>query len=435
MSFLSKHYEKIVLASFLLIFIVALVYLITVFSKSTEITEKDLILVQREPDYQRKFSESGDENAEEGKKQYAHLKNLSKSQSWNKSVNRNPNSPVATDLLIPIQAARCPKCHKIIPSIYFEKKEKCILCGSKLEKLKKVEVDQSGKDSDNDGMPDIFEAQNGLNPQLASDKMEDKDEDGYPNFIEFKAKTKIGDPLSHPPLAERLALVKIKKNRIPLLLYNVMRNGSEDKTKWLAQIKIRDRRGRWKSEFKKIGQTLKLGKDIFKITDINFKEKEQFDKRLRQPVKKNVSEITILNTLNEKDGPVIVSIKKVAYENMKKIYIQDMVSEKRFILQVGDTFTDGNEIIGTQKYKVISANEKKEKDGSKNEFVVIQTVTKDGKPGKEFEIKKKSALNTQIEEITGQEATKPERNMIDPMMDPMMMPPGTKKTRPGFNRE
>ena len=42
MGFLYKHYEKIILAFFLLVFVSALVYLIMVFSQSHEISEDDL---------------------------------------------------------------------------------------------------------------------------------------------------------------------------------------------------------------------------------------------------------------------------------------------------------------------------------------------------------------------------------------------------------
>ena len=41
------------------------------------------------------------------------------------------------------------------------------------------------KDSDNDGMPDVWEAKNGLNPKDASDAVKDKNNDGYTNIEEY----------------------------------------------------------------------------------------------------------------------------------------------------------------------------------------------------------------------------------------------------------
>ena len=54
-------------------------------------------------------------------------------------------------------------------------------------------------DDDNDGMPDIWEVEYGLNP-LADDASEDADDDGYSNIKEYKANTDPTDPNSHPEL-------------------------------------------------------------------------------------------------------------------------------------------------------------------------------------------------------------------------------------------
>lgn len=420
MSFLGKHYEKIILAAFLLIFIVSLVYLITVFSKSKETTEADLRVVIRKADYQKKFNESGDEELTEGQKpKYAALANLSKSQSWNKSENRNQESPVFTDLMVPFKAARCPGCEKIIPSIYFDKKEKCILCGAKLEEIVEVAKTTGDEDFDKDGMPDMFERQNGLNFDDASDKMTDKDEDGFPNFIEYKAKTKVNDVKSHPSLAQRLYLEGIKRKKIPMMLFNVMKNNSEDKEKWLVQIKVLDKRNKWTSKFIKLDETLKLDeKDIFKITDIIFKEEEKFNKRLNRPMKTNVSEIIIQNTVNQEDKPIAVKMKTQVYENLARIYLKDFVSEKTYHVKLGDSFTVGDSLLGTEKFTVVPNENVKDQDKA-------QTVTIQDEKGKKYTIGKESALQKQINIINdiqpaGEQAIGP----ADPRTRRMDMQPG-----------
>ncbi len=52
-------------------------------------------------------------------------------------------------------------------------------------------------DSDNDGMPDGYEVTNGLNP-LVDDSLEDKDGDRIPNIFEYRHQTAANDPASKP---------------------------------------------------------------------------------------------------------------------------------------------------------------------------------------------------------------------------------------------
>jgi len=425
LSFLGKHYEKIILATFLLIFILALVYLITVFSKSKETTEADLRVVRREADYKQNFNESGEEVVNDVKKaKYAVLENLGKSQTWNRSENRNPDSPAFTKLLVPFKAARCRHCEKIIPSVYFGKDGDCILCGGKLEEIIETEKPPDDNvDKDGDGMPDMFERQNELNPLDASDKMVDKDADGFPNFIEYEAKTKIDDAKSHPPIADRLYLVRIKRKKLPLQLWNVQVHSKEDKSKWLIQIKIQDKRRRWKSEFPKLGATLKLGKGMYKIIDVIYKTEEKFDKRLGAPRVTNTSEIIIQNTVKEGDKPITVRIKRNVYENLARITLKDYCTNKTYNVKVGDTFTAGDSEIGMEKYTVVSIDKTK----GKTKSIIIED-----EKGKKFIVPRKSALETKIDalnEADGKKTIKPGPDgfdRFDPRMENIDLPPGPK---------
>jgi len=390
-----KHYEKIILAAFLLIFISALIYLIMVFSKSTEINEDDLTLIRRSADYNSKFDELGNESVKKDKdKKYAFLKQLDTQQVWTKTINKNTNSPVSTDLMDPIPAARCPKCKKIIPLIYFKNNDKCILCGAELHPTKKIKVDAGTEDKDGDLIPDMWESLHKMNPDSADDKMKDKDDDAYANYIEYSAdpQTNPDDSTSHPPLAWRLSLRGVKQTKIPLLLFNVMKNNSEDKTKWLVQIKIKDRRKRWKSVFVKLDADIKLGKNLYKIKDIIFEEKEKYNPKLKQPMRMNVSRIIIQNTVNDSDTPITVHMKQNVYENLVKIRLTDFFNEKRYTVKEGDTLVAGDDIVGREKYKIIA------RDGKKS--VTIKDVSNDKKDGKEFIIRKKSILKQKVEGIT-----------------------------------
>jgi len=51
----------------------------------------------------------------------------------------------------------------------------------------------TSKDSDDDGMPDWWEYETGLNPQNASDAQEDLDEDGLSNLEEYTYQTNLGE--------------------------------------------------------------------------------------------------------------------------------------------------------------------------------------------------------------------------------------------------
>lgn len=58
--------------------------------------------------------------------------------------------------------------------------------------------DSLDEDDDNDGMPDSWELQYGLNPRDASDALLDSDGDGFTNLQEFQQGTKPNDPSDYP---------------------------------------------------------------------------------------------------------------------------------------------------------------------------------------------------------------------------------------------
>jgi len=416
LNFLSKHYEKIVLALFLLVFVFSLVYLIVVFSKSTEITEADLRVRPEGSEYELIFDEAGNENVPEDEKpKYAVLKELGNEPIWKKSQKRDKNDEIATDLLIPFVAARCQGCHKIIPSISYTKK-KCPLCNAVLDAIKEKPQDDGSGDTDGDGMSDVYEAAHGLNLRNPGDKWEDLDADGFPNFTEFKAKTKPNDAKSHPPLADRLKLLRFVRKRLMIKLVNVQTNGEKDKSKWIVHVKLRKKR-KWRLVFKNIGDNLTLdskGLEVYEIKDVIYKMKEVFDKNLGQPMPKNFSVIILQNAMDKSDKPIRVRIGRAIYANKVVSVLEDTLTTKRFAVKEGGHFTVGNVATGRETYTIVSLNRKRKiKDSS----VVVEN-----KKGEKFTIESKSKLE-KILEAANVDATKTRKAAPAPgmMEDPAML--------------
>ena len=369
MGFLYKHYEKIILALFLIVFVMALIYLIMVFSQSKEITEEDLKIHPEGADYTRIFDDKGKEIVQKGDQpKYAELKNLAKSEKWIASTKRNPASLDYSDLMIPFKAARCEKCMKLIPCVAFKNKE-CPICHQDPGKVRKEQVESTELDKDKDGIPDLVERKLKLDPSDPADAWTDLDNDGFPNITEYKAKTDLIDPKSHPALANRLALIGIKRKKLSLKLVNVKKDGT-DKKNWIIQVKVPGRRGRWTTEFKRIGETLKLdsrGRDIYTITDAHPEMKEEFDKKLNMPVQKNVSTITIQNVLDRTDKPITLRVGSTVYENKARLGFKDTLTDKKYYMRDGESFKVMDKNSKPEGYKVtaVSSGVPKDKEWAK----------------------------------------------------------------------
>jgi hypothetical protein len=61
-------------------------------------------------------------------------------------------------------------------------------------------ADNDDVDSDGDGMPDVWEVENNLDP-FTNDAHDDGDGDGFSNLTEYRSGTDPNDADSHPPVA------------------------------------------------------------------------------------------------------------------------------------------------------------------------------------------------------------------------------------------
>jgi hypothetical protein len=72
------------------------------------------------------------------------------------------------------------------------------------------------RDSDGDGIPDVWEEKYGLNPFDPGDAAMDKDADGFSNLEEHIAKTEPTDDTDFPPPSAKLRLVRVQVNPFKL---------------------------------------------------------------------------------------------------------------------------------------------------------------------------------------------------------------------------
>ncbi|HOG49132.1 MAG TPA: hypothetical protein PKY10_00940 [Lentisphaeria bacterium] len=140
----------------------------------------------------------------------------------------------------------------------------CPFCSTTQPELGKDAAE--GDDSDNDGMPDLFEQRYAfLNPYNPADATQDYDNDGFLNVEEYRAGTQLDDPDSFPPLGNLLRFVKIFRRPLPIVLRSVDEGRSDDKSKWDVSVNVWDNTRR-----RNVTRTIRVGDKIndFEILDI-----------------------------------------------------------------------------------------------------------------------------------------------------------------------
>jgi len=362
--FLRKYYEKIILAVFLLVFIISLILLIQVLRKSMEITPEELKLPMKKPEYVRLNPEEFDI-----------IKNMESEKRWVKDTTRTGDDKDFTDMFAPYKMARCPNpvCQKLIPLSSFVQNGACPICKYPLRAPGDSHAITAQIDSDGDGIPDSDEIACGLNPNEPGDALTDSDNDGFTNFEEFKAKTKINDPKSHPPLAKRLFVESIKRNKLPMKLVKVTVHG-EDKNTWSIQLE-QTIDGKKRTMFKKINDVLNLNNREYEIKDIT---SETVDERVdkNNTLKRNVFCIVIQE---QGDKPIKAKEKEEdVCENKESVKIIDILKEKEYNVAVNETFIVGDNRTGEEKYTLKSVDTQKK-----------VAIIKDNDNGAEYELKQK----------------------------------------------
>ncbi|MBU8902195.1 MAG: hypothetical protein KOO69_05615 [Victivallales bacterium] len=333
MDFLKKHYEKIILAFFLLAFVLLLVYLIDLSNSTTKITRSSLEIPVIEPNY-----EPNDFSHKKYQTSYIFRKNC----TWNKSKARSDNDQIFTDLLIPFECARCPFGGKVIPLYYFfgpvDKPRHCPLCNKALPrpKVKPKGPDiVNDSDLDDDGIPNVIETKLGLDPENPDDALYDLDNDGFSNIFEFQQKTNIKSAIKHPPMYMRLHLLEFRETLLPFKLMLVNTNGGKkDPADWVIQIN-KMIKGKSKTLFMYLGDPMTLDKTPYTITKI---DAIHVDVRSGGSiVKKDKSKVF----LKSRDGKytIIMQVDEPVYSPKPKAVIEDLGTGKMYHVGTGDTIS------------------------------------------------------------------------------------------------
>ncbi len=349
MNFLKKHYEKLILAVTLLVFIISLILVILALSKSMDIKEEDLKFPSKAPDYKKV-------NPDE----INYKKTLEGEEIW------NPNTPRSqrpegdknfTDMLQPYSISRCPnpECQKLIPRSNFKEEGSCPFCKFALRPPESGGVGPKF-DTDEDGMPDKWEKEMGLNPNDPLDANKDLDNDGFTNLEEYQAKTDPRDSKSHPALAKKLYVDSIKRSKLPIVLIKVTPHGDDMKT-WTIQMDETMPNGSVKTRFYKLGNILNFNERKYTISDIKSEIIEEKVGLRGTTLKKTVFSII----LQEEDGSLITATeKKEIWESKESAKLVDTAANKEYMVSVGEEVTLG-EGKSVEKYKVKMVNSAKKK--------------------------------------------------------------------------
>lgn len=162
---------------------------------------------------------------------------------------------------------------------------KCPWCKTDTKPELIVEIGKGDKDGD--GISDQDEVRLGLNPEDPSDVNLDKDEDGFMNLDEYKAKTDLADVNSHPSVINRCRLhQKIRLTTYyPIILSYLTVGDEKDKKTWdiYGDIIVNRRK---KSIFKRVND--KISEIGYTITDVGKEDGKEFiiiEKEGEEPVK------------------------------------------------------------------------------------------------------------------------------------------------------
>ena len=272
MDFLKKHYEKILLAVLLSVFIGLLAFQLVLWQQSK--------LIQVEMKVKAQVENYKHINFDAKDSEYLALQSLDKQLLWKQISEPGLDRRIVSDFMVPYPMAVCPHCKRIIPVASFPTGEGMGACpfNDCRHELSAPETFARGKnqDTDGDGIPDEEEKKMGLNPNDPKDGKEDADLDGFTNYEEFICKTDYKNPKSRPPYHEKMFVRETAQAVLPFVLKNVSYNGA--RTKENAKLQI---------ETKSFASALSTRKQRTRLITLDLKkekEKREKDKAQKKDV-------------------------------------------------------------------------------------------------------------------------------------------------------
>ena len=368
MLFLKKHYEKVILAALLLIFVLLLGFQIMIILRAKDVDIDSVVGVKPpRPDYKKI---PPNDPAYELDTVFGDKKAL-----WAENKNKENESDVCEAAPL----VRCPFGPHLIPISDYPKQNakkpgKCSYCEKEIRVLVSSLI-ITAEDSDGDGIPDKWEQQYGLNPKDPNDAILDPDDDGFTNLEEYKANTNPKDAKSRPTYAKKLYVMQVRSVPLGLRLKHfASAERGKDPKKWEIQIEAR-RRGRYRPAFTAVGGVVNVDKKSYLIESIQ----EIWDTNPATKAVENKSRIILRNYDAKKK--TILSEERIQGELGKEIvdprklvtfyFPVDKVERTGF---VGDQFQLGDERRGIDKYTIIEGNEKEKTAQLKSDNGVIESI-------------------------------------------------------------
>ena len=336
MDFIKKHYEKLILLLLLVIFIASMFHVLNIIKQTGEIQEHHLQIPTREADYKIQDPNDPSFNVPEILK--------STSLSW---VNPGPrakgNEDHYSDLSFVFRIVRCPFCKKLIPRSYMEKQSVCPFCKNAANN------GEAFAEPPDEGVLDVMIPEDilrqyQLDPNDPDVRFYDIDGDGFSNIYEYVMKTDMGDPRNHPPLWHRLRVIEVGKVSLPVKFTGIdTTDGEDDPQLWVLKFNNGD--------INTIGGEIELDRKYFKI--------EKAERKVEN-VNGEKKDASIL-FLKEVGGNLEVQMK--AGETVRsfadKAQLEDSANPgKRITVTVGEQFSLGNRLTGSESYRVKSFDTK-----------------------------------------------------------------------------
>lgn len=354
MSFFQSHYEKIILASLLVIFAVLLVWQVN-FLQAGQSQNVDNIINKVEPDSDQA---PYDFSQEKFKIPRIFLDDV----AWHPKAKVNEPPHQRTDLFSSFHLSVCPFCFNLIASANFPEEgsrdvKKCPLCGKDLKarqkktEHKEEEIDLSAtgtQDKNSNEVPDAWEKANGVYAENNAAIHEDPDGDGFTTYEEYVLKTNPLDPKSHPRYIAYTTVMKVERKMFGVLYKGLASPDREikDLKDLELNIQFKEPGKRVKKRPKKLGQKFQHRRWTFEIVDVVPDDPKKPGQGTviyvcREGYKEKIK--------CERDKEVYDPVETV------ELWVAPYRDKNPVSCQVGKTFKLGDERTGVEEYTLVSA--------------------------------------------------------------------------------